>query len=208
MGLKPDHWIKKMAREHGMIEPFVEQQVRERDPAPPGYYTHPTPPPAISYGVSSYGYDIRASDEFRVFTNAHCAEVNPKALDERAMVTAELHTDEYGTFAYIPPNSFMLSRSLEYIRMPRNVSGFIQCKSTYIRAGVLIPPTVLEAGWHGHIALEVANVTPLPARVYANEGLCQVIFHEGDEAPEIAYGERDGDGRYYRGQVGITLPRV
>lgn len=194
-----------MAREHGMIEPFVDRQVRERDPAPPGYYTYPAPPAAISYGVSSYGYDIRASDEFKVFTNAHCAEVNPKALDERSMIDAQLHEDDHGVFIYIPPNSFALSRSFEYLKMPRDVTGVVLCKSTYIRAGVLIPTTVLESGWHGYITLEVANVTPLPARVYANEGIAQILFWQGDEGPDVSYADRSGK---YQGQTGITLPRV
>lgn len=205
MGLKSDKWIKEMAVWNDMIEPFEASQIKEalgQSLEGDVFLTR-----GISFGLSCYGYDIRASDEFRVFTNAHSVEVNAKALDERTMIDAELHRDEYGTFIYIPPNSFALSRSLEYIKMPRDTIGTIHCKSTYIRAGVLIPPTVLEAGWHGYITLEVANVTPLPARVYANEGLCQVLFWQGDSEPETAYGEREGGGKY-QGQTGITLPRV
>jgi len=195
MSIKPDHWIARMAAEHSMIEPFVAGQVRKAEEQR-----------IISYGVSSYGYDLRASVEFQIFTNAHCAEVDPKAFDPAAMVAARMHQDGHGQFIRIPPNSFALARSLEYIRMPRNVTGIVLCKSTYIRAGILIPTTVLEAGWEGHVTLEVANVTPLPARVYANEGLVQVLFFEG-EPPDVAYGERS-DGGKYQGQRGITLPKV
>jgi dCTP deaminase len=195
MTIKPDIWIARMAVEHSMIDPFVDNQIRQAEDRR-----------VISYGVSSYGYDLRAAPEFQIFTNTHCAEVDPKDFDPHAMVEAILHEDGHGLFTRIPPNSFALARSLEYIRMPRNVTGIVLCKSTYIRAGILIPTTVLEAGWEGHVTFEVANVTPLPARVYANEGLVQVLFFEGEQ-PHVAYGERTGGGKY-QGQRGITLPKV
>ena len=184
MGLKPDHWIKKMALEQGMIEPFVDGQKRD------GF---------ISYGVSSYGYDIRVADEFKIFTNVHSRIVDPKSFDPNSMV------DFKGDVCIIPPNSFVLARSVETVRMPRTVTGLVLCKSTYIRAGVLIPTTVLEAGWEGVITLEIGNVTPLPAKVYANEGIAQVLFFEGDEAPEVSYAERKGK---YQHQTGVVLPRI
>ncbi|HOA22722.1 MAG TPA: dCTP deaminase [Aggregatilineales bacterium] len=184
MGLKSDTWIEKMATECGMIEPFVSGQVREG---------------VISYGVSSYGYDIRVSDEFKVFTNVHSTVVDPKNFDPNAYV------DVKGDVCTIPPNSFVLARSVEYIRMPRNVTGIVLCKSTYIRAGVLIPTTVLEAGWEGIITLEISNVTPLPARIYANEGIAQVLFFEGDEECAVSYADRRGK---YQGQQGLVLPRI
>ena len=184
MGLKPDHWIKKMALEQGMIEPFVDGQKRDG---------------VISYGVSSYGYDIRVADEFKIFTNVHSRIVDPKSFDPNSMV------DFKGDVCIIPPNSFVLARSVETVRMPRTVTGLVLCKSTYIRAGVLIPTTVLEAGWEGVITLEIGNVTPLPAKVYANEGIAQVLFFEGDEAPEVSYAERKGK---YQHQTGVVLPRI
>ncbi len=184
MGLKADNWIKKQALEHGMIEPFIDGQVREG---------------VISYGVSSYGYDIRVSDEFKVFTNIYSTVVDPKNFDPNAYV------DFKGEVCIIPPNSFVLAMSVEHIRMPRNVTGIVLCKSTYIRAGVLIPTTVLEAGWEGIITLEISNVTPLPARIYANEGIAQVLFFEGDEACDTSYADRQGK---YQSQHGVVLPRV
>lgn len=184
MGLKADNWIKRMALNHGMIEPFVEEQVRDG---------------VISYGVSSYGYDIRVADEFKIFTNVHSTIVDPKHFDPNAYV------DFKGEVCVIPPNSFVLAKSVEYIRMPRNVTGIVLCKSTYIRAGVLIPTTVLEAGWEGIITLEISNVTPLPARIYANEGIAQVLFFEGDEICDTSYADRRGK---YQGQQGVVLPRV
>ncbi len=184
MGLKADNWIRKMAREHGMIEPFADNQVREG---------------VISYGVSSYGYDIRVADEFKVFTNVYSTVVDPKQFDPNAYV------DIKGDVCIIPPNSFVLAMSVEFIRMPRNVTGIVLCKSTYIRAGVLIPTTVLEAGWEGIITLEISNVTPLPARIYANEGIAQVLFFEGDEICDVSYADRKGK---YQHQQGVVLPRV
>ncbi len=184
MGLKSDTWVRRMALECGMIEPFVEGQVREG---------------VISYGVSSYGYDFRVADEFKIFTNVYSTVVDPKHFDPQSMV------DFKGDVCVIPPNSFVLARSVEMVRMPRNVTGVVLCKSTYIRAGVLIPTTVLEAGWSGVITLEIGNVTPLPAKIYANEGIAQVLFFEGDEACETSYADRKGK---YQNQTGVVLPRV
>jgi dCTP deaminase len=184
MGLKADNWIRKMALEHGMIEPFVETQAREG---------------VISYGVSSYGYDIRVAGDFKIFTNLYSTVVDPKHFQPGAYV------DFDGDECIIPPNSFVLAESVERIRMPRNVTGLVLCKSTYIRAGVLIPTTVLEAGWEGTITLEIGNMTPLPAKVYANEGIAQVLFFEGDELCDVSYADRKGK---YQNQQGIVLPRV
>ena len=184
MGLKPDYWIRKMALEYGMIEPFVDRQVCNG---------------VISYGLSSYGYDIRVADEFKIFTNVHSTIVDPKQFDPKSMV------DFKGEVCIIPPNSFVLARSVERMRIPRNVTGLVLCKSTYIRAGVLIPTTVLEAGWEGEITLEIGNVTPLPAKVYAYEGIAQVLFFEGDGACEVSYADRKGK---YQRQKGVVLPKV
>jgi dCTP deaminase len=184
MGLKADNWIKRLAKEQGMIDPFVDTQVREG---------------VISYGVSSYGYDIRVSDEFKIFTNIHSRVVDPKEFDPKAYV------DFTGEVCIIPPNSFVLARSVEMMRMPSNVTGVVLCKSTYIRAGILIPTTVLEAGWEGIITLEITNVTPLPAKVYANEGIAQILFFEGDELCDTSYADRKGK---YQNQQGVVLPRV
>ncbi|MGF1506519.1 MAG: dCTP deaminase [Chloroflexi bacterium] len=184
MGLKADRWIRRMAQEHGMIDPFVDGQVRDD---------------VISYGLSSYGYDIRVGRQFKIFTNVHSTIVDPKNF------TPEAYVDFAGDVCIIPPNSFVLAESVETIRMPRNVSALVLCKSTYIRAGVLIPTTVLEAEWTGTITLEIGNMTPLPARVYANEGIAQVLFFEGDEPPDISYADRKGK---YQDQQGVVLPRI
>lgn len=184
MGLKADNWIARMAQNHDMIEPFIAGQVREG---------------VISFGLSSYGYDIRVADEFKVFTNVYSSVVDPKHFDPDAYV------DVKGDVCVIPPNSFVLAKSVEHIRMPRNVTGIVLCKSTYIRAGVLIPTTVLEAGWEGIITLEISNVTPLPARIYADEGIAQVLFFEGDEMCDTSYADRKGK---YQSQEGVVLPRV
>lgn len=184
MGLKADNWIRRMAEEHRMIEPFVSEQVREG---------------VISYGVSSYGYDIRVADTFKIFTNVHSRIVDPKDFDSQAYV------DYQGNVCVIPPNSFVLAHSVERMRMPVNVTGVVLCKSTYIRAGVLIPTTVLEAGWEGIITLEISNVTPLPAKVYSNEGIAQILFFEGDELCDVSYAGRAGK---YQNQEGVVLPRV
>jgi len=184
MGIKADNWIKEMARDHKMIDPFVDGQVRAD---------------VISYGVSSYGYDIRVGHHFKVFTNVHSTIVDPKHFDPNAYVDFE------GDVCIIPPNSFVLAESVETIRMPRDVTGLVLCKSTYIRAGVLIPTTVLEAGWEGTITLEIGNMTPLPARIYANEGIAQVLFFKGDEQCDVSYADRKGK---YQNQEGVVLPRI
>ncbi len=184
MGLKPDHWIKKMAREQRMIEPFVDQQVRDG---------------SISYGVSSYGYDLRVSDEFKIFTNVHSAIVDPKHFDDASFV------DFRGDVCVIPPNSFVLSRSVEYFRIPRNVLTVCLGKSTYARCGLIVNVTPFEPEWEGFVTLEISNTTPLPAKVYANEGLAQVLFFEADDACEQSYADKKGK---YQGQTGVTPPRM
>jgi len=186
MGLKPDHWIRRMALEHGMIEPFETGQVRDG---------------VISFGLSSYGYDIRVADEFKVFTPGlgDLTVVDPKHLDIRAMV------DWRGDVCIIPPNSFALARTLEYMRIPRNVLGAVLGKSTYARCGIVTNFTPLEPGWEGYITIEISNTTPLPAKIYANEGIAQVLFFEGDEPCEVSYADKRGK---YQGQQGIVLPRL
>jgi dCTP deaminase len=186
MGLKPDFWIRKMALEVDMIAPFVDGQVRNG---------------LISYGLSSYGYDIRVADEFKVFTSGmgDLAIVDPKHLGTGALV------DFRGDVCIIPPNSFALARSLEYLRMPRNVLGTVLGKSTYARCGIVTNFTPLEPGWHGYITIEISNTTPLPAKIYANEGIAQVLFFEGDAPCEISYADKKGK---YQGQQGVVLPRL
>lgn len=184
MGLKPDHWIKKMADEHGMIEPFVDKQVREE---------------AISYGVSSYGYDLRVADEFKIFTNVHSAIVDPKNFASDSFV------DFKGDVCIIPPNSFALARSVEYFRIPRQVLTICLGKSTYARCGLIVNVTPFEPEWEGYVTLEISNTTPLPAKVYANEGLAQVLFFEADEPCEQSYADKQGK---YQGQTGVTPPRM
>lgn len=184
MGLKPDHWIRKMAHEHGMIEPFVENQVRNG---------------VISYGVSSYGYDMRVADEFKVFTNVYNAIVDPKHFAPNSFV------DFKGEVCVIPPNSFALARSMEYFRIPRSVLTICLGKSTYARCGLIVNVTPFEPEWEGYVTLEISNTTPLPAKVYANEGIAQVLFFEGDEACEISYADKKGK---YQGQTGVTPPKL
>jgi dCTP deaminase len=184
MSIRPDHWIRRMALEQGMIEPYVDKQAREG---------------VISYGVSSYGYDVRVADEFKIFTNVNTIIVDPKNFDPKSFV------DYVGEVAVIPPNSFALARTVEYIRMPRNVLGIVLGKSTYARTGIVTNFTPLEPGWHGHITIEISNTTPLPARIYANEGIAQVLFFESDDAPEVSYADKKGK---YQDQRGITLPRL
>ena len=184
MGLKPDHWIKKMALEHGMIEPFVDHQVREG---------------VISFGLSSYGYDVRVADEFKIFTNVFSAVVDPKAFDPNSMV------DFKGEVCVIPPNSFALAKTIEYFRIPRGVMTICVGKSTYARCGIIVNVTPFEPEWEGYVTLEISNTTPLPARIYANEGLAQVIFLEGDEPCQISYADKKGK---YQHQQGILLPKV
>jgi len=184
MGLKPDHWISRMAREHKMIEPFVEGQVRQG---------------VISYGVSSYGYDIRVADEFKIFTNVYSAVVDPKNFDSNSMV------DYNGDICTIPPNSFALARTVEYFRIPRQVLTICVGKSTYARCGIIVNVTPFEPEWEGYVTLEISNTTPLPARIYANEGIAQVLFFEGDEPCNISYADKKGK---YQAQMQIELPRL
>lgn len=184
MGLKADRWIRQMALEHGMIEPFVENQVREG---------------VISYGLSSYGYDMRVADEYKVFTNVYSAVVDPKNFSPQSFV--DLQTD----VVVIPPNSFVLARSVEYFRVPRSVLCVCLGKSTYARAGLVVNVTPFEPEWEGHVTIEISNTTPLPAKVYSNEGISQVLFFEGDEPCETSYADRKGK---YQGQRGVTPPRL
>jgi len=184
MSVKSDRWIRRMAREHRMIEPFSEKQVREG---------------VISYGVSSYGYDVRIADEFKIFTNINTAIVDPKGFDPRSFV------DYQGVVAVIPPNSFALGRSVEYFKIPRNVLTICVGKSTYARCGIITNVTPFEPEWEGYVTLEISNTTPLPARIYANEGIAQVLFFESDETCETSYADRQGK---YQGQQGIVLPTV
>jgi dCTP deaminase len=184
MSIKADRWIRKMCLEQRMIEPFEEKQVREG---------------VISYGLSSYGYDIRIADEFKIFTNVNSSIVDAKAMDPASMV------DFKGPVAIIPPNSFALGRTVEYFRIPRNVLTVCVGKSSYARCGIITNVTPFEPEWEGFVTLEISNTTPLPARVYANEGIAQVLFFESDEPCETSY--RDKAGKYQK-QSGITLSRV
>lgn len=184
MGLKPDHWIRKMAIEQKMIDPFVDKQVREG---------------VISYGVSSYGYDIRVADEFMIFTNVHSAIVDPKNFDPKSMFEFK------GDVCIIPPNSFALARTIEYFRIPRKVLTVCLGKSTYARCGLIVNVTPFEPEWEGHVTLEISNTTPLPAKIYANEGLAQVLFFEADEECEVSYADKKGK---YQGQKTIVLPKL
>jgi len=184
MGLKPDRWIRQMALEHGMIEPFAENQVRDG---------------VISYGVSSYGYDMRVADEFKIFTNVYSAVVDPKSFSPQSFV------DFKGAVCIIPPNSFVLARSMEYFRIPRNVLTICVGKSTYARCGLIVNITPFEPAWEGYVTLEISNTTPLPAKIYANEGIAQVLFFEADEECEISYADKKGK---YQGQTGVTPPRL
>ncbi len=184
MGLKSDRWIKQMAHEQGMIEPFVDSQVRQG---------------VISYGVSSYGYDIRIADEFKIFTNVYSAIVDPKNFDPHSMI------DFKGDVCIIPPNSFALARTIEYFRVPRNVLTVCLGKSTYARCGIIVNVTPFEPEWEGYVTLEISNTTPLPAKVYANEGIAQVLFFEADEVCEISYADRKGK---YQKQQAIILPKM
>lgn len=184
MGLKPDHWIRKMALEQGMIEPFVDAQVRNG---------------VISYGLSSYGYDIRVANEFKIFTNVHSTIVDPKNFDPKSMI------DFVGDDCLIPPNSFALARTVEYFRIPRGVLTVCLGKSSYARCGIIINVTPFEPEWEGFVTLEISNTTPLPAKIYANEGIAQVLFFEGDEECEISYADKKGK---YQGQQSIVLPKL
>ena len=184
MAIMPDTWIREMSQTAGMIDPFVETQERTN---------------AISYGLSSYGYDARVADEFRIFTNVDNAIVDPKAFSEQSFV------ERRGEVCVIPPNSFVLARTVEYFRVPRDVLVICLGKSTYARCGIIVNVTPLEPEWEGHVTLEFSNTTPLPAKVYANEGACQFLFLRGDAPPEVSYADRAGK---YMGQRGVTLPRL
>jgi len=182
--IKSDRWIRRMALEKGMIEPFEERQVRQG---------------AISYGLSSYGYDIRIADTFKIFTNVYNTVVDPKGFDPRSFV------DFAGDVCIIPPNSFALGRSVEYFRIPRNVMTVCLGKSTYARCGIITNVTPFEPEWEGFVTLEISNTTPLPAKIYANEGIAQVLFFEADEVCAVSYADRQGK---YQAQQGIVLPKV
>src|SRR5579871_6526882 len=184
MPIMPDTWIRQQATEHGMIEPFVERQQREG---------------VISYGLSSYGYDARVSDEFKIFTNVDNAIVDPKDFSGSSFV------DRTTDICVIPPNSFALSRTVELIRVPRDVLVICLGKSTYARCGLIVNVTPLEPEWEGHVTLEISNTTPLPAKVYANEGICQFLFLKGEGACEVSYADRKGK---YMHQKGVTLPKL
>jgi dCTP deaminase len=186
MSPQPDHWIRKKALEEGMIEPFADHLVREVNGER-----------IVSYGLSSYGYDLRVSREFKVFTNINNSIVDPKNFSDTAFV--DVVADE----CIIPPNSFALARSVEYFRIPRNVLTLCIGKSTYARCGIIVNVTPFEPEWEGYVTLEISNTTPLPAKIYAMEGLAQVIFYEASEVCEVSYADRGGK---YMGQVGITLP--
>jgi dCTP deaminase len=184
MSIRPDHWIRKMCKEHRMIEPYAEKQVRDG---------------VISYGVSSYGYDIRVADEFKIFTNVMSTVVDPKQVDPASMV------DFKGPVCIVPPNSFALARTVEYFRIPRDVLTITMGKSTYARCGILTNVTPFEPEWEGFVTLEISNTTPLPAKIYANEGIAQVVFFQADDVCEVSY--KDKGGKYQK-QTGITLPRL
>lgn len=186
MSPQPDRWIRKMALEQGMIEPFVDHLVRETNGKK-----------IVSYGLSSYGYDLRVSNEFKVFTNLYSSIVDPKAFSEDAFV------DVVAEECIIPPNSFALARSVEYFRIPREVITLCIGKSTYARCGIIVNVTPFEPEWEGYVTLEISNTTPLPAKIYAHEGLAQVIFYQAAEVCEVSYADRKGK---YMGQTEITLP--
>ena len=186
--IKSDRWIRRMAAEHRLIEPFEATQVKEVDGRK-----------VVSFGTSSYGYDIRCSNEFKIFTNINSTIVDPKAFDAKNFV------DFRGDVCIIPPNSFALARTVEYFRIPRNVLTVCLGKSTYARCGIIVNVTPLEPGWEGHVTLEFSNTTPLPAKIYANEGACQFLFLKGNEPCETSYADRAGK---YMGQKGVTLPKL
>lgn len=184
MAIKSDKWIKKMALEYKMIEPFIESQITKG---------------VISYGLSSYGYDVRIANEFKIFTNINSTIVDPKNFDPQSFV------DFKGDVCIIPPNSFALGMTVEYFRIPRNILVICVGKSTYARCGIIVNVTPLEPEWEGRATLEISNTTPLPAKIYANEGIAQLIFFESDEICSISYADKKGK---YQAQKGITLPRV
>ena len=188
MSIKSDRWIRQMAAEQGMIEPFEPGQVREN-----------AGERIVSFGTSSYGYDVRCSREFKIFTNINSAIVDPKGFDDSSFVNVE------SDVCVIPPNSFALARTVEYFRIPRNVLTICLGKSTYARCGIIVNVTPLEPEWEGHVTLECSNTTPLPAKIYANEGVAQMLFLESDEECETSYKDRGGK---YQGQTGVTLPKA
>ena len=188
MTIKSDKWIKRMVSEKGMIDPFEPSQVRNDGEKR-----------LISYGTSSYGYDVRCSNEFKIFTNINSATVDPKHFDETSFVN--LVSDE----CVIPPNSFALASTIEYFRIPRNILTICLGKSTYARCGIIVNVTPIESEFFGTVTLEFSNTTPLPAKIYANEGVAQFLFLKGDQAPETSYADRKGK---YMGQTGVTLPKV
>ena len=184
MAIKSDKWIRKMSREHGMIEPFVDSQVSAG---------------IVSYGLSSYGYDIRVADEFKIFTNINNTVIDPKSFDPRSFV------DIKAEVCIVPPNSFALARTIEYFRIPRDVLTICLGKSTYARCGIIVNVTPFEPEWEGYVTIEISNTTPLPAKIYANEGIAQVLFFQSDEPCERSYADKKGK---YQGQQGLTLPRL
>ena len=186
MTIKSDKWIKEMANNHAMIDPFLGNQIRIKNQER-----------IISFGTSSFGYDVRCSNEFKVFTNIHSAIVDPKKFDESSFV------DFNSDVCIIPPNSFALARTIEYFKIPRNVLTICVGKSTYARCGIIVNVTPLEPEWEGHVTLEFSNTTPLPAKIYANEGVAQMIFFESDQDCDESYKDREGK---YQGQTGVTLP--
>ena len=188
MSIKSDLWIRRMAEQHKMIEPYEAGQVRQKDGEK-----------LISYGTSSYGYDVRCSREFKGVTNIKSATVDPKAFDNDSFVDVE------SDVCVIPPNSFALARTVEYFRIPRNVLTVCLGKSTYARCGIIVNVTPLEPEWEGHVTLEFSNTTTLPAKIYANEGVAQMLFFESDEVCETSYADRGGK---YQGQTGVTLPKT
>ena len=184
MAIKSDKWIRRMSREHGMIEPFVDEQVRAG---------------VVSYGLSSYGYDIRVADEFKVFTNINNTVIDPKDFDPQSFV------DIKKDVCIVPPNSFALARTIEYFRIPRDVLTICLGKSTYARCGIIVNVTPFEPEWEGFVTLEISNTTPLPSKIYANEGIAQVLFFQSDEPCERSYSDKKGK---YLKQTGVTLPKV
>jgi dCTP deaminase len=184
MAIKSDRWIKRMALEQGMIEPFEDRQVRQG---------------VVSFGLSSYGYDVRVADEFKVFTNVYNTVVDPKRFDEKSFV------DIRADVCTIPPNSFALARTIEYFRIPRDVLTVCLGKSTYARCGIIVNVTPFEPEWEGHVTIEISNTTPLPAKIYANEGIAQVLFFQSDESCEVSYKDKSGK---YQAQRGVTLPKI
>lgn len=188
MTIKSDQWIKRMALQHGMIDPFTENQIHQNESGR-----------MVSYGTSSYGYDVRCANEFKIFTNINSAIVDPKAFDSNSFV------DVKSDICIIPPNSFALARTIEYFRIPRDVLTICVGKSTYARCGIIVNVTPLEPEWEGHVTLEFSNTTPLPAKIYANEGVAQMLFFQSDEVCNTSYRDRKGK---YQGQLGVTLPRA